>query len=232
MPTLILVRHGRSTANTAGVLAGRTPGVALDERGAAQAAALPGRLAALPLAAAVTSPLQRCRETLAPLLDARPDLPLHVEERISECDYGDWSGRKLAELSDDPLMTVVQQHPSAAAFPGGESMRAMQARAVDAVREWNARIEAEHGENAVYVMCSHGDIIKSLVADALGMHLDLFQRVHADPCSVTAIRYTRLRPYLLRLGDTGDLAGLAPREPGPDTGAAQDAAVGGGAGAP
>ncbi|MER6120747.1 histidine phosphatase family protein [Streptomyces sp. NPDC001743] len=237
MPTLILVRHGRSTANTAGVLAGRTPGVALDERGAEQAAALPARLAALPLAAAVSSPLQRCRETLRPLLDARPGLALHTEERISECDYGDWSGRKLAELTDEPLMTVVQQHPSAAAFPGGESMRAMQARAVDAVRDWNTRIEAEHGENAVYVMCSHGDIIKSLVADALGMHLDLFQRVHADPCSVTAIRYTRLRPFLLRLGDTGDLSSLAPREPAPDesagaAGGEGDAAVGGGAGAP
>ncbi|MDQ0797306.1 histidine phosphatase family protein [Streptomyces sp. B1I3] len=236
MPTLILVRHGRSTANTAGLLAGRTPGVALDERGAAQAAALPGRLAALPLVAAVTSPLQRCRETLQPLLDARPGLPLHTEDRISECDYGEWSGRKLAELSDEPLMSVVQQHPSAAAFPGGESMRGMQARAVDAVRDWNARVEAEHGEDATYVMCSHGDIIKALVADALGMHLDLFQRLHADPCSVTAIRYTRLRPFLLRLGDTGDLASLAPREQalGADSagGTATEAAVGGGAGAP
>ncbi|MFE5242939.1 MULTISPECIES: histidine phosphatase family protein [unclassified Streptomyces] len=236
MPTLILVRHGRSTANTSGVLAGRTPGVALDERGAEQAAALPGRLAALEFAAAVSSPLQRCRETLQPLLDARPGLPLHTEEGISECDYGDWSGRKLAELSDEPLMTVVQQHPSSAAFPGGESMRAMQARAVEAVREWNARIGAEHGDDATYVMCSHGDIIKALVADALGMHLDLFQRVHVDPCSVTAIRYTRLRPFLLRLGDTGDLASLAPREQsiGADAAGdtATDAAVGGGAGAP
>ncbi|MCX4733087.1 histidine phosphatase family protein [Streptomyces sp. NBC_01363] len=238
MPTLILVRHGRSTANTAGVLAGRTPGVALDERGAEQAAALPGRLAGLPLAAAVSSPLQRCRETLRPLLAARPELELHTEERISECDYGDWSGRKLAELADEPLMGVVQQHPSAAAFPGGESMRGMQARAVDAVRDWNARIEAGHGDDAVYVMCSHGDIIKALVADALGMHLDLFQRIHADPCSVTAIRYTRLRPFLLRLGDTGDLASLAPREhpggadPGARPGRDADAAVGGGAGAP
>ncbi|MFC9244220.1 histidine phosphatase family protein [Streptomyces sp. NPDC057136] len=236
MPTLILVRHGRSTANTAGVLAGRTPGVSLDERGAEQAAALPGRLAALSLVAAVSSPLERCRETLQPLLDARPGLPFHTEDRISECDYGDWSGRKLAELADEPLMAVVQQHPSAAAFPGGESMRAMQARAVDAVRDWNARIEAEHGDDATYVMCSHGDIIKSLVADALGMHLDLFQRVHADPCSVTAIRYTRLRPFLLRLGDTGDFASLAPREQavGADAagGNATDAAVGGGAGAP
>ncbi|MGY0063256.1 histidine phosphatase family protein [Streptomyces sp. LZ34] len=236
MPTLILVRHGRSTANTAGVLAGWTPGVALDERGTAQAAALPGRLAALPLAAAVTSPLQRCQETLAPLLAARPELPLHTDERIGECHYGDWSGRKLAELADEPLMRVVQQHPSAAAFPGGESMRAMQARAVDAVRDWTARIEEEHGADAVYLMCSHGDIIKALVADALGLHLDLFQRISVEPCSVTAIRYTQLRPFVVRLGDTGDFGSLAPREEGPGGGAGEgragDAEVGGGAGAP
>ncbi|GAA3053449.1 histidine phosphatase family protein [Streptomyces roseofulvus] len=229
MATLILVRHGRSTANTSGLLAGRTPGVALDERGAAQAAALPARLAGIPLAAAVSSPLQRCRETLQPLLDARPDLPFHLEDRINECDYGDWSGRKLSELNDEPLMEVVQAHASAAAFPGGESMRAMQTRAVEAVRDWNARIDAEHGEDAVYAMCSHGDIIKSLVADALGLHLDLFQRIHVDPCSLTVIRYTRLRPFLVRLGDTGDLAALAPRE-APDT--SGTAEVGGGAGAP
>ncbi|MEU0837445.1 MSMEG_4193 family putative phosphomutase, partial [Streptomyces sp. NPDC005969] len=202
----------------------------------AQAAALVERLASLPLAAAVSSPLQRCRETLQPLLDARPGLPLYTEERISECDYGDWSGRKLAELTDEPLMSVVQQHPSAVAFPGGESMRAMQARAVEAVREWNTRIEAEHGDGAVYVMCSHGDIIKSVVADALGMHLDLFQRIQAEPCSVTAIRYTRLRPFLLRLGDTGDFASLEPHEESAgaatDTEAGTDAVVGGGAGAP
>ncbi|MEK8142469.1 histidine phosphatase family protein [Streptomyces sp. M10(2022)] len=139
-----------------------------------------GRLAAVTLAAAVSSPCNAvarpCSRCSTP---ARP--PSHTEDRISECDYGDWSGRKLAELSDEPLMSVVQQHPSAAAFPGGESMRAMQARAVDAVRDWNARIEAEHGDDAAYVMCSHGDIIKAVVADALGMHLDLFQRIHADP---------------------------------------------------
>lgn len=215
------------------------PGVRLDEHGAAQAAALPGRLAAVPLAAAVTSPLERCGETLAPLLAARPGLALHTDERIGECHYGDWSGRKLSELSEEPLMRIVQQHPSAAAFPGGESMRAMQARAVDAVRDWNARIEEEHGADAVFLMCSHGDIIKSLVADALGMHLDLFQRIHVDPCSVTAIRYTPTRPFLLRLGDTGDFASFAPRESAsPDAAAAQgdaeaggEAVVGGGAGA-
>ncbi|MFD4787930.1 histidine phosphatase family protein [Streptomyces sp. NPDC058459] len=228
MPTLILVRHGRSTANTAGLLAGWTPGVALDERGTRQAAALPGRLDGLPLREIVLSPLQRCQETVRPLLDARPGLRPHTDDRIGECHYGDWSGRKLAELKDEPLMEVVQSHPSAAAFPGGESMRDMQTRAVAAVRDWNARVESEHGADAVYLMCSHGDIIKSIVADALGLHLDLFQRVSVEPCSVTAIRYTRLRPYLVRLGETGDLASLAPRETPPDN----DAPVGGGAGAP
>ncbi|MBT2389375.1 MSMEG_4193 family putative phosphomutase [Streptomyces sp. ISL-1] len=232
MATLILVRHGRSTANTAGVLAGWTPGVFLDERGAAQAAALPGRLADVPVAAVVSSPLERCLQTMQPLLDARPGLELQSDERIGECHYGDWSGRKLAELADEPLMEVVQRHPSAAAFPGGESMRAMQARAVDAVREWNARIDAAHGEDAAYVMCSHGDIIKSLVADALGMHLDLFQRIHVEPCSVTAIRYTRTRPFLLRLGDTGDFGSLAPRGNGGGNDGGGTAVVGGGAGAP
>ncbi|MFH8618480.1 histidine phosphatase family protein [Streptomyces sp. NPDC017979] len=235
MATLILVRHGRSTANTAAVLAGRTPGVHLDERGGAQAAGLPGRLAGVPLALAVSSPLERCRETLQPLLDARPGLDLHVDERIGECDYGDWSGRKLAELAGEPLMEVVQHHPSAAAFPGGESLRGMQQRAVEAVRAWNDRVDAEHGEDARYLMCSHGDVIKSVVADALGLHLDLFQRIHVEPCSVTVVRYTRTRPFLVRLGDTGDLAPLVPnpaRETPAEAGAEGDAVIGGGAGAP
>jgi probable phosphomutase (TIGR03848 family) len=233
MPTLFLVRHGRSTANTSGVLAGRTPGVALDDQGAAQAAALPGRLAALPLAAAVHSPLRRCRETLDPLAEHRPGLRTVPDERIGECDYGDWTGRKLAELAEEPLMATVQQHPSAAVFPGGESMRAMQHRAIEAVRDWNARIEAEHGAETPYLMCSHGDIIKSIVADALGMHLDLFQRISIEPCSVTVIRYTPSRPFLLRLGDAGELGSQVPgeKDPGGSCAGGRDgtAAVGGGA---
>ncbi|MEO3765064.1 histidine phosphatase family protein [Streptomyces sp. B8F3] len=240
MPTLLLLRHARSTANVDGVLAGRSPGVGLDERGTGQAAALPARLAALAPAAVVTSPLERCRETLKPLLAARPELPVHVDERLTECDYGEWTGGKLAELAEDPLMATVQQHPSAAVFPGGETMRAMQARAVEAVRDWNATVTAEHGPEALYVMCSHGDVIKSVVADALGMHLDLFQRIAVGPASVTAIRYTPLRPFVLRLGDTGALDGLAPPPPAAAPGAdgaresaadASAAEVGGGAGA-
>ena len=142
MPTLILVRHGRSTANTAGVLAGWTPGVALDERGTAQAAALPARLARRAARRRRRQPAAALPgdDAAAARRPARP--PPHIEDRIGECHYGDWSGRKLAELGDEPLMEVVQAHPSAAAFPGGESMRAMQTRAVEAVREWNARVES------------------------------------------------------------------------------------------
>lgn len=245
MPTVILVRHGRSTANAEGILAGWSPGVALDDIGRAQATALAARLAALPLAAVVSSPLQRCRETVQPLLDTRPELPVHTDDRVGECHYGDWTGRKLGELAEEPLWATVQRHPSAAVFPGeeGESMRGMQARAVDAIRDWNARIAAEHGEDALYLVCSHGDIIKALAADALGLHLDLFQRIGTEPCSVTVIRYTPYRPFLLRLGDTGDLTSLMPPER-PEGAAAEsprspeaaeasgDAVVGGSTGTP
>jgi probable phosphomutase (TIGR03848 family) len=233
MPTVILVRHGRSTANAEGVLAGWSPGVALDDTGRAQATALAARLSPLPLAAVVSSPLQRCQETVKPLLDTRPELALHTDERVGECHYGDWTGRKLSELAEEPLWATVQRHPAAAVFPGeeGESLRAMQARAVDAVRDWNRRVEEAHGPDAVYLVCSHGDIIKSLAADALGMHLDLFQRISTEPCSVTAIRYTPHRPFLLRLGDTGDLGALAP-PPAPPGGNSADAVVGGSTGAP
>ncbi|WP_405579518.1 histidine phosphatase family protein [Streptomyces sp. NBC_01190] len=233
MPTVILVRHGRSTANADGVLAGWSPGVALDDTGRAQATALAARLAVLPIAAVVSSPLQRCEETVRPLLDTRPEIPRHTDERVGECHYGDWTGRKLSELADEPLWATVQRHPSAAVFPGekGESLRAMQARAVDAIRDWNDRIEAAHGADAMYLVCSHGDIIKSLAADALGMHLDLFQRIGTDPCSVTVIRYTAHRPYLLRLGDTGDLTGLVPPpRPKEEAHRPDDAVVGGSTG--
>ncbi|MEV8095317.1 histidine phosphatase family protein [Kitasatospora sp. NPDC085879] len=227
MPTLLLVRHGRSTANTAGVLAGWTPGVDLDDTGREQAAGLVGRLSGLPVAHAVSSPLERCRQTLAPLLAARPELgDPAVDERLGECRYGDWTGRPLRELAQEPLWRTVQDHASAAAFPGGESLRDLSHRTVDAVREWDARVAAEHGENALWIACTHGDVIKAVVADALGLHLDQFQRISVEPCSVTAIRYTPHRPFLLRLGDTGGLGSLAPREE-PSQVPGGDAVVGG-----
>ncbi|MEU8301376.1 histidine phosphatase family protein [Micromonospora sp. NPDC048909] len=230
--TLLLLRHGRTTANADGGLAGRQP-VELDETGRAQAAAVGARLRGVPLAAVVSSPLIRCRQTLELAL---PEATPAVEDGLIECDYGSWEGQPLKKLAKEPLWPVVQQHPSAAVFPQGEAMAAMAARAVAAVRSWDARVTAEHGPEAVWLACSHGDVIKAIVADALGVHLDLFQRIVADPASVTAIRYTPLRPFLVRLNDTGgDLAGLVPaprkrrrRAPRPTD---SDAAVGGGAGA-
>jgi probable phosphomutase (TIGR03848 family) len=220
VPTVLLVRHGRTAANASGTLAGWTPGIGLDDAGRAQAQALAERLAPVPLASLVTSPLQRCRETADVLIAVqgprgvpRP-APL-VDDRLGEARYGDWTGRPLKELAKEPLWRVVQAHPSAVTFPGehGESMLGMQLRAVEAVREHDASVAREHGEDAVWAAVSHGDIIKSLLADALGMHLDAFQRIVVDPCSVSVVRYTPLRPFALRVNDTGgDLSALAPQK--------------------
>jgi probable phosphomutase (TIGR03848 family) len=207
---VILLRHGRSTANSAGVLAGRTLGVGLDEGGVAQAQALVERLAQLPLAAVVSSPLQRCQETVAPLAQAR-ELEVTVDDRFIEVDYGQWTGRELSKLGKEPLWKVVQSHPSAAVFPGGEGLAALQARAVAAVREWDAKLAAEHGPHVLWLVCSHGDVIKAVLADALGVHLDGFQRIVANPCSISAVTYTETRPFVQRVNDCGDdLRSLVP----------------------
>jgi probable phosphomutase (TIGR03848 family) len=229
--TVILLRHGRSTANGSGVLAGRTPKVGLDDTGRAQAKALVERLAAVPLAEAVVSPLLRCKQTVAPLLDQR-GLARTVDARLSEVDYGEWTGRELKTLAKEPLWRVVQAHPSAAVFPGGEGLSAMQARAVTALREHDARISAEHGEHAVWLLCSHGDVLKALLADALGQHLDSFQRIVVDPAAISVVRYTETRPFVLRVNDhSADFAGIVP--PKPKRGrkkASSDAEVGGSTG--
>jgi probable phosphomutase (TIGR03848 family) len=234
MATVILVRHGRTTANASGVLAGRTPGVRLDEVGTAQAARTGERLAVVPLVAAVTSPLERCRQTTKAIVSAQ-GMPLKpISERgLTEADYGDWQGRPLKELAKEKLWSTVQSQPSAVTFPGGESMVQMQSRAVTAVRRRDAELDAEHGPGAVWVAVSHGDLIKSILADALGMHLDHFQRLNVDPASVSIIRYTAARPYVLATNThSGDLSWLAPKATAKKgrSRRTDDAAVGGGAG--
>lgn len=227
MATVLLVRHGRTRANADGVLAGWTPGVDLDDKGREQAVALAARLDPVPLTRVVTSPLERTRQTADLMLGGR-EVPVEADERVGECRYGDWTGRPLKELAKDPMWKVVQGHPSAAVFPGGESMAAMQHRAVSAVREWNERL----GADAVYAVVSHGDVIKAILADALGMHLDQFQRLRVDPCSVSVVDYTPLRPFVERTNDTGgSLAHLRPPKRGRSRRRSSDAAVGGGAGA-
>jgi probable phosphoglycerate mutase len=229
--TVLLVRHGL-TATTGHVLTGWTPGISLDDRGQAQAAALAARLAPLPLDAIVSSPLERCQQTAAAIAATRTGQQVLTEDRVGECRYGDWTGQPLKKLAQEPLWRVVQAHPSAVTFPGpdGESMPDMQHRAVAAIREWNARL----GQDATYLICSHGDVIKAIVADSLGLHLDQCQRIQADPCSLTVIRYTPMRPFLVRMNDRGggvdDLMPRADDHARGRDGEQSDAAVGGGSG--
>jgi probable phosphomutase (TIGR03848 family) len=226
MATVILVRHGRTTANASGVLAGRTAGIKLDKTGRDQAMRTAERLAVVPLVGVVSSPLERCRQTARAIVDQQSGSPVTpLEKGITECDYGEWQGRALKDLAKEDLWKVVQSQPSAAAFPGGESLATMQARSVAAVRRLDAMFEAEHGPGAVWVAVTHGDIIKSILADALGMHLDLFQRINVNPASASIVRYSAARPDVVAINtDAGDLAWLR------DKPAAGDAAVGGGAG--
>jgi probable phosphomutase (TIGR03848 family) len=227
MTTLFLVRHGRSSANAGGILAGRSDGVELDDKGREQAGTVAVRLGGVPLVAAAVSPILRCRQTAELILADRPGVRSTIEARLTECDYGDWTGRTLTELAGEELWKTVQQQPSAAVFPGGEAMTALSARAVAATRDWDRQIAAEHGERAAWLAISHGDVIKAILADALGMHLDAFQRIMVDPASVSVIHYTSVRPYVVTMNSVaGDLAKLLPDPKAPD-----EAAVGGGVGA-
>ncbi|MFK5645340.1 MSMEG_4193 family putative phosphomutase [Ornithinimicrobium sp. LYQ121] len=242
MAICLLVRHGRTSANADGILAGWTPGLGLDQTGMEQAARVAGRLADARLVRLVTSPLQRCRETAEVLRDgipqgARPEV--ETEDRLAEARYGAWTGRLLKELAEDPLWRDVQDRPSTVTFPAHddhehESMTAMQARAVQALQEWDGRVEAEHGPGAVWAAVSHGDVIKALLADALATPLDEFQRIVVDPASVSIVQRTVTRSFVLRTNDTGsdpvDLSGLTARLAA--VGSTGDAAVGGGAGQP
>ena len=226
MATVILVRHGRTTANATGMLAGRAAGVRLDQVGQDQAALTAKRLAVVPLVGVVSSPLERCRQTSQFILDHQAgSLVTPVEEDITECDYGEWQGQALGDLAKEKLWSSVQSQPSAVTFPGGESMATMQARSVAAIRRHDAAFEAEHGPGAVWVAVSHGDIIKSVLADALGMHLDFFQRINVGPASVSIVRFGTSRPSVHAINtDAGDLAWLGASAP------LADAPVGGGAG--
>ncbi|WP_159698651.1 MSMEG_4193 family putative phosphomutase [Arthrobacter sp. 18067] len=226
MATVILVRHGRTTANATGVLAGRAVGVSLDQMGREQAALTADRLAAVPVIGVVSSPLERCQQTAQLILARQAGTPYApVDSDLTECDYGQWQGRALSDLASEDLWSVVQSQPSAVVFPGGESMAAMQARAVAAIRRHDADFEAEYGPGAVWVAVSHGDIIKSILADALGMHLDLFQRISVGPASVSIVNYGASRPSVYATNtEAGDLSWLSN---GIRSG---DAPVGGGAG--
>jgi 2,3-bisphosphoglycerate-dependent phosphoglycerate mutase len=256
--TVLLLRHGRTNANLTGVLAGRSPGVELDEVGRQQAETSAMRIAPLPVAAVVSSPLRRCRQTAKAVVEAGAryrgqegaavdPLPVATDAGLIECGYGSWTGRKLRDLAKEKLWATVQQQPSAVRFPDGEAMAEMAARASATVHSWNTRIAEEHGDEAIWVAVSHGDVIKSILANALGMHLDTFQRIMVDPASISVIHFAGSQPFVLRMNSVGqDLDTLIPkpkprkrgakrtttgRSAGGRTGGSRGAAIGGGLGA-
>lgn len=203
MTLVILLRHAHSTANHSGILAGRTEGVHLSPLGRAQARKLSTRLGEIPLKSLRSSPLERCAETLHPWLrrremsDSLLMTELTIDHDLAEVDYGLWSGRKLRTLSRDPLWKTVQERPSQVTFPQGESLLAMQKRAMKSVEAGLSL----RGKGHVLLM-SHGDIVKSIIASALGMHLDEFQRIVIDPASVSIVDYSGNRPRVLLLNDS------------------------------
>lgn len=205
-PTLVLfVRHGQ-TPTTGATLPGRTPGLHLADTGMTQAQNASRRIAELrDVSAVYASPMERTRETAAPVAKA---LGLRVRRHVglNECDFGDWTGRRLADLRKRNEWRTVQRYPSGFRFPGGESFAEMQTRAVDAVHEL---VHRHPGQTIVAV--SHADVIKAVVAAAMGTPLDLFQRIVVSPGSITAILYTPDGPVVLSVNSTGtSLAELQP----------------------
>jgi probable phosphomutase (TIGR03848 family) len=201
MGTLLLIRHGRTDANANGVLAGRTPGVVLDEVGISAAKDLAVRLEAVKVSRVISSPLERTLETAGILFGKHAQV--ESEDRLQECDYGDWQGANLSELVVHELWPVVQQRPDEMIFPNGESMNDMSDRACQAIREWDAKLTAEHGDKVVWAAVSHGDIIKAICADAMGLPLRKFQSLLIEPASVSVIHYSESGSAVSKLNDTG-----------------------------
>ena len=197
MARIVLLRHAHSVANEKNLLAGRTPGIALSKTGKAQAEELVVRLGATKFDEVAISPLQRCRETIDPWLAAgEAKSPVVIDESISEVDYGDWSGKPLASLRRKSQWKVVQDFPSQMIFPEGESLLEMQGRALSGFY----RLNAVKGRGP-RLLVSHGDVIKSIVAHCLGMHLDQFQRLVIEPASLTIIDTDSGVSRLVRFND-------------------------------
>lgn len=204
-PTVVLlVRHGK-TPTTGAKLPGRAKGLHLSDVGRGQAEAAGARIAGLgsttsrgKVSAVYASPMERTQETAAPIAKASK-LRVRTHAGLIECDFGDWTGKDLSKLRKLPEWATVQRYPSGFRFPKGESFPEMQTRMVGALHE----LVAKHpGETIVAV--SHADTIKAAVADAMGTHLDLFQRIVVSPCSITAIMYGSTGPAVLTVNSTGD----------------------------
>ena len=215
MTLVLLIRHAHSIANGSGILAGRTEGIGLSSSGKKQARDLARRLGDIPIKSLRSSPLERCEATISPWLqklsETNPRLAVQIDEDLSEVDYGDWTGRKLRALSKESLWKKVQEKPSRVTFPKGESLSDMQVRAMKAVK----RGLDKRGKGHV-VLISHGDVIKAIIASALNLHLDEFQRIVIDPASVSILDYSNSKPRLILMNDSRsrfDQGFLAVRDP-------------------
>ena len=213
---LVLIRHAHSEANAAGILSGRLPNVHLSDKGNEQAEGLAVRLGNFPVSNLRISPMERCFETISPWINSIV-LPNNtkfepiIDQELTEVDYGTWSGKKLAVLSRNKLWKIVQESPSRMYFPKGEGIAQMQARAMKSVHE-----SVASKTKGAAVIVSHGDVIKSIVASALGMHLDEFQRIVIDPASVSIVDYSTIKPRVLLLNDSRSVVTellVAPKRP-------------------
>ena len=199
---LVLIRHAHSEANAAGILSGRLPNVHLSEKGLAQSEQLAVRLGNFPVSNLRISPMERCFETISPWINSivmpnNPRFEPIIDEELTEVDYGLWSGKKLSILSKNKLWKTVQESPSRMYFPKGEGIAQMQSRAMTSVHQ-----AVSSKAKGAAVIVSHGDVIKSMVASALGMHLDEFQRIVIDPASISILDYSTMKPRVLLLNDS------------------------------
>ena len=199
---LVLIRHAHSEANAAGILSGRLPNVHLSDKGLEQSERLAVRLGNFPVSNLRISPMERCFETISPWINSivlpnNPRFEPVIDQELTEVDYGSWSGKKLAVLSKNKLWKTVQEAPSRMYFPKGEGIAQMQSRAMTSVHE-----AVSTKTRGAAVIVSHGDVIKSIVASALGMHLDEFQRIVIDPASISILDFSTTKPRVLLLNDS------------------------------
>ena len=200
MTVLLLIRHAQNEWVRTGKLAGWTPEIHLNDEGKKQAALLGQRLAEAKLQAVYSSPLERAVETAEAISQQHRDLEVQIHDGLGEVDFGDWQGKRLRKLARSRLWQVVQNYPSGAQFPNGESFRQMQFRVVNALEE----IAGQHPRGTIAAV-AHSDVIKAVMAHYLGMHLDLFQRLIIAPASISIVALGRMGPRIFRLNDTAHL---------------------------
>jgi len=209
MTQILLIRHAVNEFVKTGRLAGWTPGVHLSDEGQAQAEALGRRLASVILHHLYASPLERTMETAQAVRQHHPHLTITPNPAIGEVRYGDWEGRSIAALQGRKMWHLVQEYPSRAYFPNGETMRAVQTRAVDEIE----RLVATHPRQTIAIV-SHADLIKMILAHYLGMHLDNFQRIVVAPASINTLMLGYGRPYIATMNDVAHVLELEQQRKG------------------